>query len=474
MQLDSKRKLLLLSLAALLLAALGIYLGFWQLGRAAQKETLQATIQSQAGKKTLDQQVLLDVNDVSSLLYQPVRLTGQWVSQSTIYLDNRQMEGKVGFFVLTPLRLEGSDKVIVVQRGWAQRNFEQRETVPLVETPSGLVQIEGNIALSPSKLYEPGQSAKGLIRQNLDMQAFRGETGLPLLNFTVRQTGLPSEGLRRNWPAVNFGIDKHYGYAFQWFGLSALVIALYLWFQIFRRTIFRSKDFPLMSKPHANEDQPLGLTVHSMPNPQDLDAAGAYRTSGGRWKMLLVLLVCAAPVIASYFTYYVVRPEGRRNFGQLIDPQQPLPDVQAIALDGSKVNLRELKGQWLLVSVAGGTCDDSCTRHLYLQRQLREGLGKEKDRLDWVWLVSDDIPVAQTLRPALQTATVLRVAPADLQRWLKPQEGAQLSQHLFLVDPIGNWMMRFPAALANDQVPQVKRDIERLLRASAFWDNEGR
>jgi hypothetical protein len=82
-----------------------------------------------------------------------------------------------------------------------------------------------------------------------------------------------------------------------------------------------------------------------MPNPTDLDTAGAYTTSGGRWKMLLVLLVCAAPVIASYFTYYVVRPEGRRNFGQLIDPQQPLPDVQAIALDDSKVNLRALKGQ---------------------------------------------------------------------------------------------------------------------------------
>lgn len=229
-----------------------------------------------------------------------------------------------------------------------------------------------------------------------------------------------------------------------------------------------------MFKPHANDDQPLGLTVHSMPSPQDLDASGAYRTRGGRWKMLLVLLVCAAPVIASYFTYYVVRPEGRRNFGQLIDPQHPLPDVQATALDGSKVNLRSLKGQWLLVSLAGGTCDESCTRNLYLQRQLREGLGKEKDRLDWVWLVSDDVPLAQALRPALQTATVLRVDPADLRRWLQPQDGAQLNQHLFLVDPMGNWMMRFPATLTNEQVSQVKRDIERLLRASAFWDNEGR
>jgi surfeit locus 1 family protein len=187
----------------------------------------------------------LNLNDVNEVLHQRVLISGSWIAQSTVYLDNRQMDGKVGFFILTPLRLEGSDKVVMVQRGWAPRNFEQRETVPLVETPSGLVQIEGNIALSPSKLYEPGQSAKGLIRQNLDMQAFRGETGLPLLNFTVRQTGLPSEGLWRNWPAVNYGIDKHYGYAFQWFGLSALVITLYVWFQIFRRAIFRSKDASL-------------------------------------------------------------------------------------------------------------------------------------------------------------------------------------------------------------------------------------
>jgi len=242
MQLNSKRKLLLLSLVAAFFATLGAYLGFWQLGRAAQKEALQSAMQQQAIKPPLTQHVFMNLSDVNEVLHQRVLLAGTWVPQSTVYLDNRQMDGKVGFFVLTPFRLEGSEKVIVVQRGWAQRNFEQRETVPVVETPSGLVQIEGHIALAPSKLYEPGLSATGLIRQNLDLQAFRSETGLPILNFTVRQTGLPSQGLRRDWPAVNFGIDKHYGYAFQWFGLSALVIALYLWFQIFRRTIFRSKD----------------------------------------------------------------------------------------------------------------------------------------------------------------------------------------------------------------------------------------
>ena len=229
-----------------------------------------------------------------------------------------------------------------------------------------------------------------------------------------------------------------------------------------------------MSRPPAFDDQPLGLTVHSLPELQDLTHPAAVQTRMGRWKMLLVLLVCAAPVLASYITYYFVRPEGRRNFGELISPQRPLPDLQASALDGSIVNLQSLKGQWLLVSVAGAACDAICTRYLYLQRQLREGMGKDKDRLDWVWLIDDENPVAPELPLALKTATVLRLPAKDLQRWLEPASGAQLRDHLFVIDPMGNWMMRFPAQLDVEQAPKAKRDLERLLRASAFWDNPGR
>jgi hypothetical protein len=227
-----------------------------------------------------------------------------------------------------------------------------------------------------------------------------------------------------------------------------------------------------MSHPPAFDDQPLGLTVHSMPTLEDM--APPQQTRTGRWKMLLVLLVCAAPVVASYFTYYVVRPEGRRNFGELITPQYPLPDVVATALDGTQVNLQTLKDQWLLISVAGGACDAACARQLYLQRQLREGLGKDKDRLDWVWLIDDAAPLAPELLPALKTATVLRVPAKDLQAWLAPAKGATLREHLFLVDPLGNWMLRFPAQLDTEQAPKAKRDLERLLRASSSWDNAGR
>jgi hypothetical protein len=226
------------------------------------------------------------------------------------------------------------------------------------------------------------------------------------------------------------------------------------------------------SSPEPGRDQPLDLTVHSLPQADAAAAMARPDTRTGRWKMLAVLLVCAAPVIASYFTYYVIRPEGRRNYGELVDPQRPLPALAAMSPDGQRIVLPALKGQWLLVSVAGGACDAVCQQHLYFQRQLRESLGREKDRLDRVWLVSDDAAIPQTLSTALQDATVLRVA--GLEQWLQPADGQKLSDHLYVVDPIGNWMMRFPANMDAAGAAQAKRDLERLLRASGSWDKAGR
>ena len=220
-------------------------------------------------------------------------------------------------------------------------------------------------------------------------------------------------------------------------------------------------------------DQPLGLTVHSIPSPGQAGDA-AQRTLHGRWRMLAVLAVCAAPVLASYFTYYVVRPESRRSYGELVEPQQPLPAIAATASDGKTASLTSLKGQWLLISVGSGSCDAACEKHLYLQRQLRETLGKEKERMDWVWLVADEAPIRPALLPALAQATVLRVRGDDLARWLAPAQGHRLEEHLYLVDPRGNWMMRFPAALDMASANQAKRDLDRLMRASAGWDKPGR
>jgi hypothetical protein len=229
-----------------------------------------------------------------------------------------------------------------------------------------------------------------------------------------------------------------------------------------------------MHSDSPQDDQPLGLTVYSMPTSAQIAADPVARTRGGRWKMALVFLICAAPVAASYFSYYVVRPDGRRNYGDLIDPQKPLPDLQAQTLDGRSVNLRTLKDQWLLISVAGGACDAACANHLYFQRQLREGLGKDKDRMDRVWLVDDAAPVADALLPGLRDATVLRVPKEALAQWLVAQSGAQLEDHLYVVDPMGNWMMRFVPGVDLKTAPKIKKDLERLMRGSEGWDLAGR
>jgi len=229
-----QRKFYLITLAALLVAMATFLLGRWQLQRASLKEALiaQATI---AGRKSaIENQALISVR-TEELLHRRAHLTGRWKGSATIYLDNRQMNGKPGFFVLTPLVLEGSADAVVVQRGWVPRNFVDRTDVVQVQTPSGLVTVDGNVVALPSKLLDLGDSQFQQIRQNLDMPSYRRETGLNFLDLSVQQTGSVQDGLVRDWLVASSGSAVHYGYAFQWFGLCALTLFLYVWFQIVRK-----------------------------------------------------------------------------------------------------------------------------------------------------------------------------------------------------------------------------------------------
>jgi hypothetical protein len=230
----------------------------------------------------------------------------------------------------------------------------------------------------------------------------------------------------------------------------------------------------MQDKKSPDTSHPLGMTVYDLPLPAEVAQADSKRTSMGRFNMLLVLLACAAPVVASYITYYWVRPEARRNFGELIQPTRAIPSIEVERLDGNKMTLTDLKGQWLLVSVSGAGCDAACQQHLYLQRQILVGLGKERPRTQWVWLVNDKAEVPDTLLPALEEATVLRIDPKALVQWLQPEANKKLEDHLYMVDPMGEWMMRFPAQLNTEGALKAKHDMERLLRASASWDLPGR
>lgn len=222
--------------------------------------------------------------------------------------------------------------------------------------------------------------------------------------------------------------------------------------------------------------QPLTLTVHSVQPPDLSGEAARRRTTGGRLRMLLVLAVCAAPVVASYLAYYVFQPQGRSNYGALLDPPRAWPAGVALAgLDGAAVMPSSLDGQWLLVAIGPAACEAACEKRLFVQRQLREMLGRERDRLDKVWLITDAAPLKPELRRALEAppapATVLRVPRETLARWLEPEPGRALEDHLYLVDPRGRWVMRMPA---EPDPGRVRRDVDRLLRASSSWDRAGR
>jgi len=215
------------------------------------------------------------------------------------------------------------------------------------------------------------------------------------------------------------------------------------------------------------------MTVHSQPSTQDLVAA--QRTLGGRVRMLLVLAACAAPVLASYFTFYVIQPKGQA-YGELITPAVELPTSLHLSdLQGRPVAADSLKGQWLLTLVQDGACDEACERRFFMQRQLREMLGKERDKVDKLWLLPED---AAAPRPELLQAlsqgvgvTVLRLPRAELQAWLKPADGQQLSDHFFVIDPMGRWMLRSPV---QPDPSKMKGDLNRLLKANAGWDKAGR
>ncbi len=229
------KRWLVLAVAAMGVA-ITVSLGMWQLGRASEKTALQDARTQQASKEALDGRTLRggpeSVAQRRELIHRRMVVTGRWLPADTVYLDNRQMNAKPGFFVLTPLQIEGTGEVLVVQRGWVQRSFTDRAALPPVLTPEGLVQIQGHLAPWPSRLYDFGGVERGPIRQNLDLTAYRQETGLKVLEVTLQQSGEPSEGLLREWPVVANGVEKHHGYAFQWFGLSGLIALLYVWFQI--------------------------------------------------------------------------------------------------------------------------------------------------------------------------------------------------------------------------------------------------
>ena len=180
----------------------------------------------------------------------------------------------------------------------------------------------------------------------------------------------------------------------------------------------------------------------------------------------LVLAICAAPMIFSYLTYYVIKPEGRTNYGEIIDPRNyPIPDLGGASLDGKPANLEQFKGKWILLQIDSADCQKACTQKLYYMRQLRLTQGKGLDRIERVWLITDDAPLDVAQMKEYDGTQFLRVDAQKLAAWLPVAEGTKVSDHLYMIDPLGNLMMRFPK---DPDANKIKKDISRLLKASSI------
>ncbi|WDD95412.1 cytochrome C oxidase subunit I [Burkholderia sp. FERM BP-3421] len=211
-------------------------------------------------------------------------------------------------------------------------------------------------------------------------------------------------------------------------------------------------------------------TQSSRPTPPEASRSPAPQRGSwqrGRWMLLLLALVCAAPMLASYFTYYVIRPQGgSTNYGTLIEPQRPIPAAFEVTDEhGARVPLASLRGVWLLVMVNGGACDEACAKKLYFMRQVRATQAGERHRITMVWLRSDAAAVPDVIGRAYPDTRELSADPAELAKWLPVDAGTQLSDHIYMVDPNGNLMMRFPK---NPDPSKIKRDVTKLLKWSSI------
>lgn len=218
--------------AMLVVAAIGIALGEWQMRRAAEKEAIEQRISEREKAPALRLEgVSASPADADALEFRQVAVRGEFLSGWTIYLDNRPYQGKPGFHVITPLKIEGSGRHILVARGWAARDVADRSRIPEIATPAGVVEIRGTVRRHAGRLLQLGQPAPlkpGAIVQNLDPVQLAQASGLEFEPFIVEQAGGAKDGLVRDWPRPSVGMDRHFGYAFQWYALAATAFLFFV------------------------------------------------------------------------------------------------------------------------------------------------------------------------------------------------------------------------------------------------------
>ncbi len=216
-------------IAAVVLAAIGISLGNWQQRRADQKLELQQQISERASLPALRASAL--ARDARPDEFRQIVADGEFLAEWPMYLENRPLDGRAGFYLLMPFRVAGSNNVVLVERGWFARDALDRTKIPDIPTPVGPLQLHGRVRSDAGQVMQLGERVPPkphAILQNFNLDEFASASKLPAHAFIIEQTSDTQDGLRRDWPQPTFGIDKHRGYAFQWYSLAAAALLFFL------------------------------------------------------------------------------------------------------------------------------------------------------------------------------------------------------------------------------------------------------
>lgn len=219
--------------AMLIVVAAGIALGQWQTRRADSKLALQQALDSHSRQAPV--MLTPAMTDVDDMLFRPVKVQGVFMPEWVVYLENRPYRGQAGLYVLMPFKFTGSDAAVLVVRGWIPRDIHDRTRIAAYTTPPQSIVIDGVVKANAGQVLQLGQAslpAPGAMLQNLDLAAYTQASGLHLLPFVIEQTGSAQvsehDGLVRDWPAPATGVDKHRGYAVQWYALSLTALIFFI------------------------------------------------------------------------------------------------------------------------------------------------------------------------------------------------------------------------------------------------------
>lgn len=215
--------------ATLVLVMLGIALGHWQTRRALAKEAIEARLVSRETAPPIT--VGAAPLSIDEIEYRRVIVSGEFRADWPVYLDNRPYQGAAGFYLLMPFHIAGSDRYVLVARGWTPRNAAERTRLPAIATPPGQIKIEGIARRNPGHLLRLGQAdvlRPHAIVQNADIAEFSSASKLPLQPFLLEQLTDTQDGLVRDWPRPSSGAEMHRGYAFQWYALALMAFLFFI------------------------------------------------------------------------------------------------------------------------------------------------------------------------------------------------------------------------------------------------------